>query len=116
MAGMQMMMLGARGQLRVTVSAVSGSALGAGVDGFVASENGPATTVSGGSPGYTYTWTYLSGSLAITTGTPSAQNPVWSATVSSDIPEVSTWRVTVQDAASAIVTADVVITLTYTQI
>ncbi len=70
-------------------------------------------TPSGGTPGYTYSWTRISGSTAITAGSPTSASTSFSGTVPVSGAISAVFRVTVTDSVGATATADVTVSLTY---
>ena len=116
MSGIQMALLGSSGPLTVDANNVSRSQIGTTPDALVTTIQSPNTTPSGGVPGYTFAWTYLSGSTAISISDSSAQNPTWFATVLSGEIIDATWQVTVTDAIGATDSGFITVSLTYAQI
>lgn len=90
--------------------------------GTVVIADGPTTTTvysetctataSGGTPGYTYSWTRISGSAAITATNPSSASTAFTGTIFAGT-TTAVFRVTVTDAASNTATFDVTVELTY---
>jgi len=70
-------------------------------------------TPSGGTPGYTYSWTRISGSTAITAGSPTSASTSFSGTVPIGGSISAVFRVTVTDSAGATATADVTVSFSY---
>lgn len=97
----------------LTVDLEPGIALGFSFSSFpsTVSSNSVIGIVSGGVTPYTYAWTYLSGATGFNCNTPSAAETYWFKTLNGGVEETSTWRLTVTDAASTVVTADISITL-----
>ena len=98
----------------VVASNVSRSRSGPQPTGSVTSIALPNTTITGGVAPYTQAWTRQSGDTP-TISDANALNPTWSATVSFDTPNVSTWRVTATDAVGATAFFDIEVTLVWTQ-
>lgn len=71
------------------------------------------TTASpaGGSPGYTYSWSRVSGSTAISATDPTSYYTYFSATMTPPSLVSAVFRVTVTDSLGATATADVTVTL-----
>lgn len=70
-------------------------------------------TPSGGTPGYTYSWTRISGSTAITAGSPTSASTSFSGTVPVNSVISAVFRVTVTDSVGATATADVTVSFAY---
>lgn len=102
--------------LSVTASNVSRLQNGSTADATVTTIASPNTTPSGGRPGYTFSWARIGGDASTSVSSSTAQNPTFSALVTSGVPKVSTWRVTVTDANSNTAFADITVTLQYLQI
>lgn len=116
MSGILTAMIGGSGTstLAVVASDVSRGRFGTAPSGTVQTVALPNTTITGGVAPYTQAWTRQSGDTP-TISDASALNPTWSDTVSFDTPNVSIWRVTVTDAASATAFFDIEVTLIWTQ-
>lgn len=71
-------------------------------------------TATGGTGPYTYAWTRVSGSSAISAGTPSADATTFSANVPKNLERIGVWRCTVTDSLAATASVDVSVELTYT--
>ena len=65
-------------------------------------------TATGGTPGYTYAWTYVSGN-SYTIDSPASNSTTFTTTLSAGQLKSGVYRLTVTDAASATVQADVTI-------
>lgn len=71
-------------------------------------------TASGGTGPYTYAWTYVSGSSAISADSPTGASTTFTANVSKNGSKSAVWKVTVTDSLSATASANVSIDLYYT--
>lgn len=71
-------------------------ATGAASSGTVTSDS-QAVTVTGGTAPYTYAWSYVSGSLAISITSPTGSSTTFSATVDDGSPEEAVFKCTVTD-------------------
>lgn len=73
----------------------------------------PTTTVtpSGGVPGFTYAWAFVSGDAAITATAPAAAATAFTASVAVDERKTAVFRCTVTDANGATTTVDVDVSL-----
>ena len=118
MSGVMCAFVSGSGALSVTASNVSGSAQGFAASGTVYSSGSPNTTPVGGTSPYTYTWSLVSTSSGSSPsiGSSTVQNPGWNAVVSDGTPSVSTWQVTVTDAASRTASTTITVTLTWVNI
>lgn len=117
MSGIQMALLGSSGSRpSVVANSVTGFDSGSSFSGNVSTfGDSPNTTASGGTPPYTYAWSYISTNSGNTPSISSAtaQNPYWYATVENGTPSDSIWRVTVTDSASATGSYDINVYLTW---
>lgn len=116
MTGVLAIMAGGRGFVPLAVSAsdVSRTRSGSAESGVVTTVALPNTTITGGVAPYTQEWTLVDGA-DVTVSSSTALNPTFSATVSSSIPNLSIWRVTVTDAVSATAITDINVTLQWVQ-
>jgi hypothetical protein len=68
-------------------------------------------TATGGTAPYTYAWTYVSGSTAISCLAPSASSTAFAATIYRGSSRGAVWRCTITDSAAASVTVDISVEL-----
>jgi hypothetical protein len=71
--------------------------------------NTVTVTVSGGTPPYVHSWSFLSGNNIFTPTSTTSASVAWTATVGA-LPRAAVWRDTVTDALSASVAVDVNVT------
>lgn len=98
MTGVIAALVGMRGAPPLVVNAVDVSGVTT-VPGTAISDT-PNTEVTGGVPGYTYSWIYVSGDTGIQIDNPSIQNPRWSFDFTGPGAVSGVWQVTVTDSAS----------------
>lgn len=99
---------------RISTLAASVSPTNASVVGYISSlsTNSVTVTASGGTPGYTYAWTWVSGGTSVTTTSPTAAATNFSATGMVKYEDRGgTARCTITDSASRTVTVDVSVDL-----
>jgi hypothetical protein len=114
MSGIQLALLGFRG-VPPSVSAPDASGSGSGFSNCGAVTASTTATATGGVPGYTYSWEYVSGD------TPSISNantasPSWTGTACDGDPNMSTWQVTVTDSVGSTGTATINVILVWTNL
>jgi hypothetical protein len=88
--------------------------IGGPLNGFVQSD--PASlTVTGGAPGYTYSWARISGSALISADSPTSPTTRFSGTIPVSITS-AVFRVTVTDTAGSTATFDATVNLQYERV
>jgi hypothetical protein len=110
MSGIQMALLGAGGfpPLTISISPASIANLRSGA-GSITSD--PATgTGAGGSGGYTYAWTYVSGD-SYTINSPSSASTTFTTTLAAEELKTGTYRCTVTDSLSNTASNTIVVEL-----
>ena len=110
MSGIQMALLGAVSSvpLSISISPTSIANLRTGAGNLTSD---PATgTGAGGSGGYTYAWTYVSGD-SYTINSPSSATTTFTTSLASEQLKVGTYRCTVTDSSSNIASSTIVVEL-----
>lgn len=118
MSGILGALVGGRGTppLTVTASNVSRTVEGSAASGNVVSIASPNTTITGGVAPYTQNWTLENGADPPNISSATALNPSWSKLVATDDPNLTDWRVTVTDSASATASFVISVSLIWVQV
>jgi len=111
MGGIQMALMGfRRAPLSVYAPDASGGGSGFGPCGVATADTSVSAT--GGVPGYTYSWTHISGDTP-SINDASTANPIWTGIACEGYPSVSTWQVTVTDSVGSTAATTITVTLVW---